>query len=767
MADHLFAPDEPPRHLRIEYHGPPYDGGDWDGYGSRHGWDTLKFPRGKMPEDLRSAIECKLYFGMLQYVFGDQLDQSDFLLRAGEGEDESQSQYITTKHLEKYIGTEKHWKKHNLSARVTAIVPKVCDELTKFSSYLRHEMVFAIQLLCHALWNVADKRDGPLTRPRNVHIWRFLREAQAEQMVREGWCPLDAEKCRKVGAELDTPAYLMQLVRTKPAWNKRNHELCRKTECVADNVDESLYFTRHLEEDCSCDHLLADVQALHDILLEGGIPLVEITPSGEGGDRRYEIKIVKKSSSKRYVAVSHVWADGLGNPHANSLPTCQIGLLYERAKLLLTDKEYVPEYENGPFGGLHTSFARLTHSAGRSRRGDTTVLVWIDTLCIPHEREVRGLAIQRIRDTYVGAYRTMLLDSEIRQVPSHSTNNLELVLRVLYCSGWIRRLWTLQEGLAAKSQLYLMLADKPVNISTVADTLFTKLDKGKIPIFQERIARYAAGVWYSYFQHTIDAASKFERFVNVVTSPFIDGSISQDQLISWNWFNVATRASSKDGDRPIVLAGVLNLDVKEILSVKGSDERMRKFYSLLDAFPQDILFQDGPRFEDEGMRWALKVCRYADNIAYLAHGSGQITPRGLQITKYPSWLFPSRRVFDLRRFEQDDGQQVWEGWLGELGILDSDQPVKALLLKTKIPIDFSTDETHGVILDDAKGSGSGSVTACALVSLQATEDEVHYAQYTSLGTVQLFTIGVGSFPKDGYLVGATWDDIEKREWVVG
>lgn len=230
----------------------------------------------------------------------------------------------------------------------------------------------------------------------------FLRANHVEQMVKDGWCPLDAEKCRKAGGEVDTPAYLLQLVRTKPAWNKRNHELCNKTECVADNVDESLYVTRHVQEDCGCEHVHADIQTLHEILESGGIPLVEITPPEEDSEH-YAVKVVKKRTSKRYVSVSHVWADGLGNPHSNSLPNCQLGLLYERARMLLTDKEYTPQYQNGPFGALHTGAARFAHRAFNSaKRGDNSVLVWIDTLCIPHAREVRSLAIQRIRDVYVG-----------------------------------------------------------------------------------------------------------------------------------------------------------------------------------------------------------------------------------------------------------------------------------------------------------------------------------------------------------------------------
>jgi hypothetical protein len=410
MAEHVFLPDEPPKPLRIVYDGILYDGSDWVTYPVRQGWYsepwTPKFHQGKIPEEYHPAIRSWLYFGLLHYVFGDDLNQADFLLTEegdGDGEEKGeQRQYLTTKHLEKYIGSAKEWKKKGYGERCVEIVGKVCGQLPRYTPYLSPQMGFAIQLICQALWYVANKRDGPHEKPSHVLKWMFVRSDLAEHMVQNGWCPLDAEKCRQAGGEVDTAAYLLQLVRTKAAWNKRNHALCRKTECIADNVDESLYVTRHVEEGCSCEHVHADIPALHEILEEGGIPLVEITPpEEEGGD--YTIKVVKKRSSTRYASISHVWADGLGNPHTNSLPNCQLGLLYERARMLLTDKEYVPKYENGPYGPLHTGAARLAHRAFlSSRRGDDSVLVWIDTLCIPHAREVRGLAIQRIRDTYLG-----------------------------------------------------------------------------------------------------------------------------------------------------------------------------------------------------------------------------------------------------------------------------------------------------------------------------------------------------------------------------
>ncbi|KAF7179325.1 hypothetical protein CNMCM7691_008258 [Aspergillus felis] len=753
MADHLFSPDEPSKPIRIEYHGPLYDGGDWDEYPTRHGWESepgiQKFPEGQIPQESQPTIECWLYFGMLHCVFGDQLNQCDFLLRESENDDEGQQQYITTKHLERYVGSPEKWQNDGLGARTFGIVRRVWEHLPRYNRYIRAEMCFAIRLACQALWTVAEKRDGPQTDPGTVKLWLFPRDREAEQMVRGGWCPLDAEKCRKIGVELDTPAYLVQLLRTKPAWNKRTHERCKKTECVADNVDESLYVTRHLQENCMCEHLHANVEKLHEVLLDGGIPLVQITPRGEDelDNQGYEINIVKKRVSKRYVAVSH------------------------RARLLLTDKEYVPQYGIGPFRPLQSAAARFAHVAGK-RRGDNSVLVWIDTLCIPHEHEVRSLAIQRIRDVYVGAYRTMLLDSEIKQVDPRSASDLELVLRVLYCSGWIRRLWTLQEGLAAKSRLYVILSDKAVNISTIADELFAKLSQGKLPIFQEKIARYAAGVWYQYFQGSIEYASKFDRFVNVVTGPyfdiFVDGdaSISQFKLLSWNWYNVATRAASKDGDRVIVLAGVLNLDVKKILKVKGTDGRMWMLYAMLREFPTDVLFHDEPRFEFDGGRWAIKVCRFTEEIRYLTGGVGYITPWGLHVTEYRSWIFPSRMVFDLRRIDDDDFQQVWEQWLTDCHISFGGEG-EVLHLRTKVPINFKPDGTHGIIVKEYKHGRPSTTHPCVSVSLKRVEKDVHYARYDSLGTVKAFTIGVSSLPDEGYLVGGTWDDLQKRDWVVG
>ncbi|KAL4949537.1 hypothetical protein BDW69DRAFT_188226 [Aspergillus filifer] len=803
MAEHLFFPDAPQKPLRLEYDGPLYDGGDWDTFPTRCGWlresGAREFlaryiPYVNLPDELeylfqyRSRMECWLYFGMLHYVFGDQLDQSDFIIPCEENE--GQRQYITTRHLHKYIEDADDWKNNNRGARTVEIVNKVLELIPIYLRFIGKEMFLAIRLASHALWNVAIRRDGPQASPTSLGLgaWTIASAELKKLPLFDGWCPLEAEKCCGAGIYLDTQAYLLQLRRTKPSWNKRTHESCDKTQCVADNIDESNYVTRHVQEDCSCSLIQADIEQLHTILLDGGIPLAMITPCGEDdlGNQQYKLKIVKKRTNNPYVAISHVWADGLGNPQGNSLPHCQLGFLYEQARRLLHDKEYIPGYDEKVFGPLHTAAARFAHFASNAaRRRDNSVLVWIDTLCIPHRSDARSLAIQRIRDTYTGASRTMILDSELMLVDSRLCNKMEVCLRVLYCSSWNRRLWTLQEGMAAKDKLFVLLADKAINIGTIPYMLMNKVDQEEFPIFQKGIAMEAAVIWHSYFQEPTAYASTSHRLV--LNN---EGSKSQGMVIAWNWFNVATRATSKDRDRPTVLAGVLNLDLSKILEVKEADERMRKIYSMLDMFPQDVLFLEEPRFEEYGMRWAMKACRFTGDYTPLVSDSGNITPRGLHVTRYSSLIALSSDLFDLalaksKRSDPDQRQMDWERWLDDSKLQydpdfdsasgspatepDTDARLSFLHLEQTVPLNLSLGETYGVILRSA--DPEQPTAQYALVALQTSEDGVHYGRYICTGRISAVTFNRSlysvEFPEQGYLLAGTFGDAQKHEWIVG
>jgi len=135
---------------------------------------------------------------------------------------------------------------------------------------------------------------------------------------------------------------------------------------------------------------------------------------------------ISNNEYKRYVAFSHVWVHGLGNPKANSLPECQL----RRLKSLST-------------------VAMMNHNQRVHPDGDVPVeefgpFFWIDTLCVPTSPKGRRRALKLLANAYEGATITLVIDTELCATPS-SCSPAERAARVL-TSAWVRRLWTLDSG---------------------------------------------------------------------------------------------------------------------------------------------------------------------------------------------------------------------------------------------------------------------------------------------------------------------------------
>src|SRR2546429_3762467 len=96
----------------------------------------------------------------------------------------------------------------------------------------------------------------------------------------------------------------------------------------------------------------------------------------------------------KYVAISHVWSDGLSNPHGNSMPICQLS-------------------------SLHRKVQALYRTA--SDRQESPIPFWIDTMCCPTDPpEARRLAIIAMRRTYADADKVLVLDSYVQSFPALS-----------------------------------------------------------------------------------------------------------------------------------------------------------------------------------------------------------------------------------------------------------------------------------------------------------------------------------------------------------
>lgn len=155
-------------------------------------------------------------------------------------------------------------------------------------------------------------------------------ESDVQRMLRNGWC---THHVRALVQTYDRKIF-SGLSRSELAPERqKDHSRCiRQPSCTAYNVDMSNYRTRHRTADCRCKSLGVPYEELTAMISNGHVPLVSIETREHSGD--IELRLHKRrlpnllsrlaSTASAYTAISHVWADGLGNPEENSLPTCQL-----------------------------------------------------------------------------------------------------------------------------------------------------------------------------------------------------------------------------------------------------------------------------------------------------------------------------------------------------------------------------------------------------------------------------------------------------------
>lgn len=143
-----------------------------------------------------------------------------------------------------------------------------------------------------------------------------------DRMCASGWCPHQVHHLSR-RYDLEVLTYLSTLQR--PSGRLSGHQRCSsQTGCFAYNTVAPTYRVGHVTDSCSCSMTGIEYKKLIDVIKQGEIPLVSIESVAFEDHEDYRLAVHARTRSSRYVAISHVWADGLGNPHENALPLCQI-----------------------------------------------------------------------------------------------------------------------------------------------------------------------------------------------------------------------------------------------------------------------------------------------------------------------------------------------------------------------------------------------------------------------------------------------------------
>jgi len=415
------------------------------------------------------------------------------------------------------------------------------------------EIALSIQVLGWTLSKVCRllKQQYKITNDK-IFVWGRSMWA-VNRLLGCGWCPSTIPQLTQW-----FPASHYYVALLGPLFVQKDHKDCSDFACKYDALDESLYEVKHVREGCNCRLRTIPPNSIATAIDENRLPLISIS---EGSisltPREFE-------GDEKYIAISHVWSDGLGNPNVdglkhNGLTECQVSRLYRFCKKLLPDRP---------------------------------VLLWMDTLCIPAQdqyRSQRKKAIATMRSIYTKAAKVLVLDAELLEACVHASN-LELLLRIL-SSGWMRRVWTLQEGILNEAT-YIQFKDGVVN-----------------PVQLE-----------GWNRHDICFGPRGERQfmfdeIDMFWSRMRAGlRLPKPQNLNQVYRAFQFRRTTHPTDETICLAILMGLDTKPLTDILGdpgtekeiADRRMREFLRMYGTVSLDLLFLDTERFDLDGYRWAPK-----------------------------------------------------------------------------------------------------------------------------------------------------------------
>ena len=584
--DHLLLPsnasdeylDTVPLVCQEEYDGKPFleyplrtgrphfmtAGTDFAAYNMHERMNSTSIP------ELESFLQVWLFFGLLQEILGDLYDYNDFW--ALDNTDSQRGKRASTSKLlalvEAWVGKRQtHEVDQPSYEHIAECLRLTFTILHGASPDINRNLRVSIASVGEVLTYAVDTAFLVVPKEsRCPYMWSLaVNNARwSEQMKINGWCPSEIQKANRESYSIQYLYFIGKMKETGIV----SHQSCSEWRCEASQNIMSFYQGRHRTDDCTCTDYSVDLEAIIRILAKGRLPLLRIRNHNDS--ESFSVAVMESHSNSQYVALSHVWADGLGNAKANALPQCQLS-------------------------HIKTLVAELAKISGPTDES-SELLVWIDTLCCPvvpveaetaeaktaNEKiaEAKKTALTMMKLTYENAREVLILSPSLQNCDSRLMSKLEICVRIL-TSGWMRRLWTLQEGALAK-RLWVQLRDQAIDLHSqhVSVERIKETEVGRRGIAQRIV------IFYTQLRKKFHLNS---------------GGLASFQQ------SLKNRRVSVASDEPLLIGNLLGLGAEELLLV-DEHMRMEKVWSLMSAYPygipQYIIFRAGPKLTTRGYRWA-------------------------------------------------------------------------------------------------------------------------------------------------------------------
>jgi len=589
----------------------------------------------ELDQNLPRFVQSWMFFGLLALFLDEDVDPLHFT-REG-------SRYLTTENLPGILLQWKQKVQASPGPQQSTLAWKIKRALETASHFISSwhrdthhvpsDSWLSVAILGETLTHAAEKI-WPSQGSGHWHITDAKRWGESEKVSAllklNGWCPSMTRRLQHLTGGLSGPYVTGCLSAPNDL-----HERCTSLSCEAFlDYGAPVHTNACIEEvadgiKANCPLLDAPIDGVMTTLERGEIPVMYVSRREKRdqrgiviGEEYIEIvgHIPTNPETLGYVAISHVWADGLGNPSGNALPLCQ----------LLEIQAMVNQVYGDGYGTSSTPF-------------------WLDTICVPVRPPTsRDKGLHSMGLVYTCAKKVLVLDNDLRVC--EQLEGLEPLIRI-NMSKWASRLWTLQEGSLSRDLNFQFGGGRSIDIKTLED----------------RLKKAEEDIHLSWLKQ----ARIFNPAMESLRNPDIRNKVT------YIWQAVNDRRTSKTEDETICLSTLLGIDPQPLRRLgQNAEARMCGFLSMLDShgreplgIPAGMIFLQGSRLEKEGFRWAPQswMDGHGQRFPYpMNEGKAEpayLMPRGL-LVKYPGIGLPLTRKPKEREITVctgmgNDGSEQW------------------------------------------------------------------------------------------------------------
>jgi len=373
---------------------------------------------------------------------------------------------------------------------------------------------------------------------------------------------------------------------------KQDHSACTYRRCRLFEKPE----TKHRDgcsEGADCQLAESDLRFVIECIDAGTLPLIQLE---EGKEGEIQIKTVKGDLQSDFTAISHVWAGGLGNQNLNAMYQCQLRYLFESVigqpqALPFTSEDPVIEFindllDNGEIfpDELRATAQKILGTLRQVKKSRPQPLLWIDTLCIPplpRDSKVakhiaarlgvadlaeanleapKAKAIDGMAQLYAAAEKVLVLDPDLRNIPSIEAGEDHILAAHIRTSPWMSRSWPLQEGALAQN-LYFQLLDRSIRLD-----------------------------WPRFDQIGLPSLTLSEFYDGIKST----GATSDQSLDSFSktWNGLVNRSTTEAKDLPAIIAAMMGRSAREVIGLADVD-RMKSLLKDEVQLPLTLFYQPG------------------------------------------------------------------------------------------------------------------------------------------------------------------------------